>query len=155
MEGTRQDPQPIVVGIDGSDASRAALRWAAAEARLRGVPVRAVHAWWAIPWLSDDAAPPSRGSAAGDWEATHDAEARTLIEAFIDATLGEATGRDVEVAAVSMQGVAAAAALLDASKDADLLVLGSRGRGGFAGLLLGSVSQQCVHHAHCPVVIVR
>ena len=69
-------------------------------------------------------------------------------------TLGDARS-GVEVTAVPVQGVTAAAALLDAAEGADLLVVGSRGLGGFTGLLLGSVSQQCVQHAGCPVVIVR
>jgi nucleotide-binding universal stress UspA family protein len=83
-------------------------------------------------------------------------ELRGAARAALDATLDEAipdTG-DVNVERRVVEG-APAAVLVDESRDADLLVVGSRGRGGFAQLLLGSVSQQCAHHANCPVVIVR
>jgi len=80
---------------------------------------------------------------------TEDADA--AVRAFVAETVGEE--HDVETAAV--QGQQASAAPHRRSKDADLLVVGSRGAGGFSSLLLGSVSQQCAHHAPCPVVIVR
>jgi nucleotide-binding universal stress UspA family protein len=137
----------IVVGIDGSEASKAALRWAVEEARLRHARVQAVHAWWIYPMLRPGTPPaPDQIPGAGD-------DATERVRTFITETLGQET--DVEITPVAVQGEQASAALVDAAKDADLLVVGSRGAGGFSGLLLGSVSQQCTHHAPCPIVIVR
>lgn len=139
----------IVVGIDGSEESRAALRWAVAEARIRKAAVRAVHAWWGYPELE-------AGTSVDfdDWATIRDRDAKKFIEGFVEHTLGEIP-RDVEITAVPVQGVTASEALVAAAREADLLVIGHRGVGGFKGLLLGSVSQQCVHHAPCPVVILR
>jgi nucleotide-binding universal stress UspA family protein len=138
----------IVVGIDGSAAADAALAWALAEARLREARLLVAHAW-SVPVLAY--ASPYGGAAAttGIVEASRKA-AHDLVDAALERH--DAEGIDVERAVV--EG-APATALLDAAADADLLVLGSRGHGGFTGLLLGSVSQQCAHHARCPVVIVR
>jgi nucleotide-binding universal stress UspA family protein len=136
----------IVVGVDGSDESKEALRWAIDEARLRDASVRVVYAWWAQPVLV-----PGSPVIAADWELLR-RSAEEFVEEFVDRAVDEPT--DVEVAVVATHGTPADV-LVRASKDADLLVVGSRGHGGFAGLLLGSVSQQCVHHATCPVVIVR
>ena len=137
----------IVVGIDGSEPSKAALRWAVEEARLRHARVQAIHAWWIYPMFDPGAelAPDASGWTAED--------ATERVRAFITETLGEQTG--VEITPVAVQGEQASAALVDAAKEADLLVIGSRGVGGFSGLLLGSVGQQCAHHAPCPIVIVR
>lgn len=139
----------IVVGVDGSEESRAALRWAVEEARLRKAAVSAVHAWWAIPELE-----PGTPVLDEDWQTLRDQEAKRFVEQFVEHTLGGARA-GVEITAVPVQGVTAAVALLEAAKDADLLVVGSRGLGGFKGLLLGSVSQQCTQHAECPVAIIR
>lgn len=134
-----------MVGVDGSPGALTALRFALTEARLRGAEVQAVCAWHypdtygAALVLSDDY----------DLEA---AARRTLSEA-VAAVTGTAGRADVAVTPVVARG-AAAAVLLDASAGADLLIVGSRGHGGFTGLLLGSVGQQCVHHASCPVVVV-
>ncbi len=133
----------IVVGVDGSEASHAALRWALREARLRGLPLLALHAW-VCPSLGLGRRPPG-------YEGFREAAGELLDEALA-ACAGAARG--VEVERVVVEG-APAEELLAAAEDAELLVLGSRGLGGFAGLLLGSVSQQCAHHARCPVVIVR
>lgn len=138
----------IVVGVDGSEESRGALRWAVDEARIRKAAVQAVHAWWGYPELE-----PGTSVGGDDWVTVRDQDAKKLLEAFIEHTLADSS-RDVEITAVSVQGVTASAALVEAAKVADLLVVGSRGLGGFRGLLLGSVSQQCTHHAPCPVVIV-
>jgi nucleotide-binding universal stress UspA family protein len=137
----------IVVGIDGSESSNAALRWAVEEARLRHARVQALHAWWIHPMLGLSAEPVP---AEADWDSQ---DATELLRTFITETLGEETG--VEITPVAVQGQQASAALVDAAKDADLLVVGSRGAGGFSGLLLGSISQQCAHHAPCAIVIVR
>jgi len=138
----------IVVGVDGSGESRQALRWAVDEAVLRQAQVLVVHAWWALPELKG-----TPGSAA-DSQANPGREAERFIHEFVEQTLGPDAPK-VEINALPAQGITAAEALLDAAGQADLLVVGSRGLGGFKRLLLGSVSQQCVQHATCPVVVVR
>jgi nucleotide-binding universal stress UspA family protein len=137
----------IVVGIDHSDGAKAALRFALEEARLRHATLRAVHAW-KFDYLG---APGVMGTLPpGEYEALQSA-----AEAALDATFKEvANAEGVEVERWVVEG-APAAVLVEESRDASLLVVGSRGLGGFAQLLLGSVSQQCAHHAECPVVIVR
>lgn len=133
----------IVVGTDGSDGSRRAVEWAAAEARLRDCPL-VIVASRELPVLVDGTVPVW---AEKDWDSLReDAE---MLGTAIAAEYAE--GLDCEVR--SIEGPAARV-LVDAARDADLLVVGSRGRGGFASLLLGSVSNQCAHHASCPVVIV-
>ena len=136
----------IVVGVDGSDASLVALRWALAEAALRQAEVRAVHAW-TYPYV---------GELTGMSMAMID---RSELEADAKAVLAEAVKRlHVDEIAAPLHEVVAegspAGVLTEVAKGADLLVVGSRGRGGFSGLLLGSVSQQVSHHAPCPVVII-
>jgi len=145
----------IVVGVDGSPGSLEALRWAQVEAGLRGADVRVVHAWM-VPLI--DAVPepwaigtPSLGPSEDEVHEHLEAAAKRVLATAVD----EARSAD---SALKVEGELAearpATALLAAAQDADLLVVGSRGRGGFAGLLLGSVSAQCVHHAPCPVVVV-
>lgn len=135
----------LVVGVDGSEHSHRALRWAADEARLRGSTLHVVHSW-SFPVLhlrrAELDAPPSVDLRAA---------AERVIEEAID-TLSDAGGLDIrrEVANEPAPG-----ALIGASEGADMLVVGSRGTGGFAGLRLGSVSLQCAQHAKCPVVIVH
>lgn len=145
----------IVVGVDGSPGGLEALRWALTEARLRGTAVQVVHAWM-VPLI--DALPepwaigsPPLGPSDDEVHEHLEAAARSVL----DASLAEARSADpgVEVRGELVEA-RPAAALLAAAEDADLLVVGSRGRGGFAGLLLGSVSAQCVHHAPCPVMVV-
>jgi len=132
----------IVVGVDGSEAARDALRWAVDEARRRNATVEAVYAWHQ-PYVSGYA---YMGEISlGDFEA----DAQQLLDAAVDAV--DAGGVAVERKLVAG---AAAGSLVDEAKGASLLVVGSRGRGGFTGLLLGSVSQQVAHHAACPVVII-
>lgn len=138
----------IVVGLDGSPESKEALRWAIAEAQLRGARLRVVHAWVIPAAFGIDAA----FVLADAIEGFRQEGERVLDEALAEVA-GE-SGPDVPVERQVVQGPASEC-LLRAAADADLLVVGSRGRGGFAGLLLGSVSQQCTHHAPCPVVIVR
>jgi nucleotide-binding universal stress UspA family protein len=140
----------IVVGVDDSAGAREAVRFALEEAQLRGATLRAVHAWQFghIGGAGLEGALPAAGGELHEFRAAA-AEA-------LDATLGEVIPDvgDVEVERQVIEG-APAAVLVERSRDADLLVVGSRGHGGFAQLLLGSVSQQCAHHAECPVVIVR
>lgn len=144
----------IVVGVDGSEASRDALRWALEEARLRGSSVLAVHAWQP-PAIPADVAPVPMHVPAYDvteLQPRLEEAARTSL----DRTVSDVAGRaeDVDVRTAVIQG-AAATVLIDSSRGAELVVIGSRGRGGFAGLLLGSVSHQVAQHAACPVVICR
>lgn len=138
----------IVVGVDGSEESKAALKWALAESRLRGSRVRAIHAWHYSTFVGGYGYVDPEVMDAG---ALQSAASETLKESVVE-VVGDTT--DVEIERVVLQG-AAAKILIDESERAELLVVGSRGHGGFAGLLLGSVGQQCAHHAHCPVVIVR
>ncbi len=141
-----EDGRRIVAGVDGSDSSLEALRWAIRQAELTGSSVDAVIAWeppaasglgWGVAMVDDT-----------DYE---ELAAKTVAEA-----IGLAADPASRVRVRPMVGEGnAAQVLLDASAGADLLVVGSRGHGGFASALLGSVSQHCTHHAHCPVVVIR
>jgi len=145
----------IVVGVDGSPQSLAALRFALSEARVRGDRLVALHAW-VLPLVEApgpfllEAPGPARPPLEQLREELAGAAERRLAAA-LDAVAGEADGVAVERRVVEGP---AAAVLVEASEGADLLVVGSRGHGGLRGALLGSVSQQCVHHARCPVAIV-
>jgi nucleotide-binding universal stress UspA family protein len=135
---------PILVGVDGSEPSRSAIK----EAEEQGNSVLAVSTY-AVPAIAM-AAPgfsfePANSQELADY--TRDTLTRTVSEA----TAGHPS---VRVEARVTEGPAAEA-LIDASHRASLLVVSSRGHGGFMGLLLGSVSQQCVTHAHCPVMVMR
>jgi nucleotide-binding universal stress UspA family protein len=135
-------PFAVVVGVDGSPESQAALDWGMHEARLRNGQV-VVLASWQYPYIT---------SAAGQvWDYTGlERDARLILDGElqrVDDPAVPVTGRLVEGNAV--------AALVEASREADLLVVGSRGLGGFTGMLLGSVSSQVAHHARCPVLIIR
>lgn len=138
--------QTIVVGVDGSPESDAALRFAAEEASLRGLPLRIVCAWEA----------PAGAYVGEAFAATADAlvEAEHHAEDVLRSAL-EQLGPDARARteARSVEGPPAAM-LCEQARDAMLLVVGSRGRGAAAGLLLGSVSQSLSHHAPCPLVIV-
>jgi nucleotide-binding universal stress UspA family protein len=140
----------ILVGVDQSAGAKAALRFALEEARLRHATLRVVHAWQFghIGATGLEAALPVMG---GKLEDFREGAAAALDEALRE--VGAEAG-DVTIQRRADQG-AAAAVLIEESRGADLLVVGSRGHGGFAQLLLGSVSQQCAQHAFCPVVIVR
>jgi len=137
------DPEGIVVGIDGSATAQHALAWALDEARLRGAAVHVVHAWNVAPVYSPYVA---YGEATGVLE---DAAHVVISDPLADA---DVSGLPSTVVRTVRCG-SAAGAILDAAADADLVVLGSRGRGGFTGLLLGSVTHQVTHHARCPVVV--
>ena len=141
----------IVVGVDHSEGAKVALRFALEEANLRQAKLRAVHVWQFSGYFG---APAIENSTRG-FDAKLD-EDRRAAEAALGSTLREAIpdAGEVEIERHVVEG-APGAVLIEESRDADLLVVGSRGRGGFTGLLLGSVSQQCAHHATCPVVIVR
>lgn len=136
----------IVVGVDGSPASVRALRWALRQAELTGAEIEAVHAWQ-IPAMYGTAAMALPGD-----QLAETAE-NTLKEATSNVT-GESRAKGVTITERLVEGHPAKA-LLEESEDADLVVVGNRGHGGFVGALIGSVSQQVVHHASCPVVVVR
>jgi nucleotide-binding universal stress UspA family protein len=140
----------IVVGVDHSAGAKAALRFAVGEAGLRQASLRVVHAWQ-FGYVGASFLPGSYPGLGDELDGL-----RGAAEAALDATLqevGSGTG-GVEIERRMVEG-AAAAVLVDESRGAELLVVGSRGLGGFSGLLLGSVSQQCAHHATCPIVIVH
>jgi nucleotide-binding universal stress UspA family protein len=135
----------IVVGVDGSPHAMDALRWALDEAALRGCELQAVMAVH-YPAILDTGFGPGLDLANLEQDAAAVLEA-ALADACPDPAVRASIQRTVVVDS-------AARALIDAAKSADLLVVGTRGRGGFTGLLLGSVSTQCVQHAPCPVVVV-
>ena len=139
----------ITVGIDGSAHSTHALEWAMKEAAVRHVPVTVitVHTVPASGWTGNPIILPQ--DSADLKQAQQDAEELTLK---VTSQLGEAQPSSVTVRAISGFPTQE---LIEASRTADLLVVGSRGAGGFARLLIGSVSNQVVHHAHCPVVVVH
>jgi nucleotide-binding universal stress UspA family protein len=145
----------IVVGVDGSAGSGAALAWAIEEARLRGSTLHAVHAWE----LALAPGEPETYVAVGEPSSEHDLEAVSRrLETSADEVLA-ASVRDVDATGVDLRPESvegnAADTLLHAAEDAELLVVGSRGRGTVKSLVLGSVSQKVAHRAGCPVVIVR
>ncbi len=141
--------EKIVVGIDGSDASKDALRWAVEDARARGAEVVALHAY-EVPVPAPDAAPAPPVDLPALVAEAH-AHAQQLAAGVVEEVVGNTVTVDVAPIAVAD---APAKALLDASRDADLLVVGSHGHG-LSGLFLGSVSLECAQHAACPVVIFR
>ena len=132
----------IVVGIDGSEGSYVALNWALHEAELRGGKVRLVHGWAFVSSTMDPT-----GTALAECERAG------------EEVLKEAAARAVQAApkvpvSTELRATSPAEALIESAQTANLVVVGTRGRGGFAGLLLGSVSQQVVHHAKCPVAVI-
>jgi nucleotide-binding universal stress UspA family protein len=132
----------IVVGVDGSPCSTRALQWACDEAKLTGGEVTAVHAWtYPYPGRRTGVSEPR-----DDMELEAMSELRDALEPVVSTT-----GNGVVVHPRLVEG-SAVTALLDEAADADLLVVGSRGRGGLAAMMLGSVSNAVVHHATCPVV---
>jgi nucleotide-binding universal stress UspA family protein len=133
---------PVTVGIDGSDKSKEALAWAARWAALSGDDLVAVIVWhfptswgWSPPW------PPEYNP-------------RAEAESVLKETLAEVLGPSASVITKVLEGQPAPV-LVDQSKGSSLVVVGCRGHGEFAGMLLGSVSEFLAGHAHCPVVIVR
>ncbi len=133
----------ILVGVDGSQGSREALRWAIEQAAARGAVLQPVIVWQRTFDYGRESYWPTDEKIAAD--------ARERLEAAI----AEVAGHDpaVEIDPLVAEGDPGQA-LCTMSGDADLLVVGSRGHGGFAALALGSVSTKCAHHSHCPVVIV-
>jgi nucleotide-binding universal stress UspA family protein len=134
----------IVVGVDGSALSTNALEFAIEETQLRHGHL---HVTYAYPSMEK----PVTGSTGKDYYEQVEAEARTFMEGIM-ASAPSTEGLEVEWLAVPGNP---AEVLIEASSGAALLVVGSRGVGGFKGLMMGSVSTQCVHHSHCPVLVVR
>lgn len=134
----------VIVGIDGSEGSRVALRFAADEARQWGVPLVAVRAWEYPHLIAPTSSVP-------DSEEMSKAIAGQL-NSTIEEVLGPDAADTVEAVVVDDPPVRA---ILDTAGPTDLIVVGSRGLGGFRGMFLGSVSQQVAHYAPCPVVIVH
>ena len=141
---TTTTERSIVVGVDGSDSSKAALEWAAQQARLTGAPLVAIATW---DWPTNYGAPVM-------WPENIDfeADARKSLAQSVDQVLG--ADHCSEVVQRVIHGHPAPV-LEEASREAALVVVGCRGHGEFAGMLLGSVSEFLATHAHCPVVIVR
>jgi nucleotide-binding universal stress UspA family protein len=133
----------LVVGVDGSESSVAALRWAARVAPALGVQIDVVITW---------SYPATYGTAGGVTDWRPDQDAATVIDAVLGRVFGD--GRPAGLRTILREGHAAHV-LVEASRGASLLVVGSRGYGGFSGLLLGSVSRYCAEHAFCPVVVDR
>lgn len=138
----------IVVGVDGSPSSVEALRWAINEARLTGDTVRAITVW--------EYSVAAGGYGWAPMAVNYDMNLRAIAEKALAEAIDNAAG---PVCPVTIEGRVvegyAPSVLVDESAQADLLVVGSRGHGTFANALIGSVSQNCAHHAKCPVVIVR
>ena len=144
MKNSKRDERPrIVVGVDGFESSKAALRWAIQQAKLTGAEVEAVTAWH-IPvgtgWIP-----------APDMPDYQDDAFAVLTEALNEVS---AVDPDVQVCPRVVEG-RAGPVLVDAADGAELLVVGSVGHAGLTEALLGSVGQYCAHNASCPVVIVR
>lgn len=143
-EAVEKNERFIVVGVDGSEPSLNALRWAAEQARMTGATLRVLTTWqvatgtgW-VPTFPVDYDP--------------QAVARQALDEAVTETLG--ADPDVAVERIVKEGHAAPV-LLAAAKDADLLVVGSHGHGAFAGMLIGSVSEHLVRHAPCAIVVVH
>lgn len=139
----------IVVGVDSSAEAQKAIQWAVAEARLRGANLEAVHAWRSPVFAN----PGGLVAVPVLPETEMEEYARAELDQALGAALGDGAA-DLDVERVVQEG-GAAETLVEHAAGADLLVVGHRGRGGFTGLLLGSVAQQVSSHAPCPVVVVR
>jgi nucleotide-binding universal stress UspA family protein len=147
--GLMTEIKQIIVGVDGSDNSRAAMRWAYDEAAHHGASLTAVMVWHSpvLPMSPPYGSLPPEG-----YETQPEREAATVLEQL---TADLDTRKPAVDVRTSMQKGNPAKVLIELSGGADLLVVGSRGHGGFAGMLLGSVSQHLVAHAACPVVVIR
>jgi nucleotide-binding universal stress UspA family protein len=149
----REEPSadaPVVLGVDGSAAGERAVEFAFAEAELRKAPLVAVHAW--TTWNAPNPAPQGASAPYANPPGALAAQEERLLSEALAGHRARYPGVVVEQRTVHGRS---REALIDASLSAQLLVVGARGRGGFAGLLLGSVSQALLHHAHCPVAVVR
>ncbi|MEO6503003.1 MAG: universal stress protein [Jatrophihabitantaceae bacterium] len=147
-EETAQTSDRIVVGVDGSKPSHEALRWARFMADVTGSTLEAIMVWQRISAYGAGAA----GWAAfpPDWNPAE--EARRVLADTVAEVFGPSTPEGMTM---TVREGGAAHALIEMSGGARMLVVGSRGHGGFAGLLLGSVSTACAEHATCPVLVIH
>jgi nucleotide-binding universal stress UspA family protein len=143
-EWQQRTTRSVAVGVDGSGPSRAALAWALAEAAAHGARLRIVNVYDLAPYIS------TLGTAVAPDSELLDKSSRALLEEMT----ADARDSGVEVEVIAASGPTAKT-LLGATSGEDLLVVGSRGLGGLRRLLLGSVSEHCVHHSSCPVAVVR
>ncbi|MGY3317082.1 universal stress protein [Arthrobacter sp. H-02-3] len=145
---TNVDRFVIVVGFDGSKQSHAALEWAIEECRFRDAELRIVTVWDKAPmsWY-----PALLETAAGEIVAEESPQQQAEAISAAAAQAADA----VNVVTRTVQNDSAASAILAAAQEADLVVIGARGHGGFAGLHIGSVSSQVANHCPCPVLVVR
>lgn len=144
IPATTRSLRPVVVGVDGSDHARLALRWALDQARLRGAPIRIVHGWSAPLLLT--------GTYPAVYPPTEVFEKAAQL--LVDDEVRRARDLAPDVATKGRAVCASAAmAVIESSGDAAMAVVGTRGLGR-AGRLLGSVSLQVAHHARCPVVVI-
>jgi nucleotide-binding universal stress UspA family protein len=152
-EMAKQDGQGrIVVGVDGSAASKEALLWAAHEAQLTGASLEVVMAW-ETPFTSYGRVirVPSELDYAVEVEHRLNKTVHEVLGGSYDSELWAQSSK-LKIIAVEGRPVPT---LLDVARGADMLVIGSSGHGALVGMLLGSVSEQCIGHASCPVVVVR
>ncbi|MFE9649846.1 universal stress protein [Streptomyces sp. NPDC006365] len=148
----RPDPDgAVVLAVDGSDAGEVAVEFAFAEAALRGAPLVALHVWNTWSERAYEGPGDPLNAMVADTDQLREAEQHLLDETV---TAWQKVFPQVEVERRLVRS-RIRPALIDASRGAQLVVAGARGRGGFTGLLLGSVSQALLHHAHCPVTVVR
>lgn len=149
MTEPNEHERRIVVGVEGSGGAKAALRWAIQEARFRNAVVEVVTAYSTtyVPASPDFNYVPLDTSDLAQ-------EVKRMQDTVVDEVLDELEACEVEIRRTVARG-RAPDTLIRVAEGADMLVVGSRGRGGFRGMLLGSVSQQIAHHGDCPVVIVR
>ena len=136
---------PIIVGTDGSEHSLSAVRWALREAAIRGIPVDVIHSWHFTPMVDP------MGIAIIPPTTEMQAAAKSVLDGVMKKIEHDRAG--VVVNEIVAQG-SPVSTLLSAARNAEMLVVGRRGHGGFVGLLLGSVATQVVHHSPCPVVVV-
>jgi nucleotide-binding universal stress UspA family protein len=148
MTGEGSGQELVVVGVDGSAESVAALRWAARYATATGARVRALLAWH---YPGAAGGPPTGIAPEPIHEQTEAQMHETLDAAIASAYEGQVTAGVEKSTAYGHP----AQALIDASREADLLVVGHKGHGAFTGMLVGSVSIHCVTGAFCPVLVVR
>jgi nucleotide-binding universal stress UspA family protein len=138
----------IVVGVDGSQPSKQALRWAQFLAQVTNTTIEVVAAWQ--PFIAVGGFGGPWATMPADWNPVKDATT------FLDATIDEVFGKERPAGLqITVREGNPAQVLLEASRSARMLVVGSRGHGGFSGLLLGSVSTACAEHASCPVLVLH
>lgn len=143
LPATTQPPRRIVVGVDGSEASKQALRWAISLAESLSAKVDVIGTWSEPRLTGWEGVLP-------DWNPQNDME--QLLDKSVDQVVP--AGRPDGLKLIVREGDAATV-LMQSADDAIMLVVGSRGHGGFTGLLLGSVSSKCAEHASCPVLVIH